>query len=69
MKNKIYELIEKSNSILLLTHKDPDGDAIGSVLAFYHFLTSINKSVHIVNLDMPIIIGFLPFSCFYQQNC
>lgn len=60
MKNKIYELIEKSNSILLLTHKDPDGDAIGSVLAFYHFLTSINKSVDMILSNIPKTFDFLP---------
>ena len=60
MRSKIWDEIEKSNSILLLTHESPDGDAIGSVLAFYHFLTSINKSVHMVILDMPKIFNFLP---------
>ena len=60
MRSKILDEIEKSNSILLLTHESPDGDAIGSVLAFYHFLISINKSVHMVILDMPKIFGFLP---------
>ena len=60
MRSKILDEIGKSNSILLLTHESPDGDAIGSVLAFYHYLTSINKSVHMVILDMPKIFGFLP---------
>jgi len=60
MKKKINELIKKSNSILLLTHETPDGDAIGSVLAFYHFLLSINKTVDMVILDIPKIYGFLP---------
>ena len=60
MKKKINELINKSNSILLLTHETPDGDAIGSVLAFYHFLISINKTVDMVILDIPKIYNFLP---------
>ena len=60
MRSKILDEIGESNSILLLTHESPDGDAIGSVLAFYHYLTSINKSVHMVILDMPKIFGFLP---------
>ena len=59
MKKEINELIKKSNSILLLTHETPDGDAIGSVLSFYHFLTSINKSVDMVILKMPKIYNFL----------
>lgn len=60
MRDKILDEISKSNSILLLTHESPDGDAIGSVLAFYHYLLSINKSVHMVILDMPQIFNFLP---------
>lgn len=60
MKKKINELINESNSILLLTHETPDGDAIGSVLAFYHFLLSINKTVDMVILDIPKIYDFLP---------
>lgn len=60
MKGRIWNEIEKSNSILLLTHESPDGDAIGSVLAFYHFLKSINKSACMVILDIPKVFNFLP---------
>lgn len=60
MKSKINNLINDSNSILLLTHVDPDGDAVGSVLAFYHYLTSINKNVDMVILNIPKIFDFLP---------
>ena len=59
MRSKIKNLIDNSNSILLLTHEGPDGDAIGSVLAFYHYLTSINKSVDMVILDIPKVFNFL----------
>lgn len=60
MVKKIQKLINDSNSILLLTHESPDGDAIGSVLAFYHYLTSINKTVEMVILDIPKVFNFLP---------
>ena len=60
MRSKIKQMIDDSNSILLLTHESPDGDAIGSVLAFYHFLTSINKTVDMVVLDIPKVFNFLP---------
>ena len=60
MKNQIKDLIDNSNSILLLTHESPDGDAVGSVLAIYHYLTSINKNVDMVILDVPKIFEFLP---------
>ena len=60
MRSKIKNLINESKSILLLTHVDPDGDAVGSVLAFYHYLSSINKNVDMVILDMPKVFDFLP---------
>lgn len=60
MRSKIDALIKDSKSILLLTHESPDGDAIGSVLAFYHYLTSINKTVDMVILDIPKVFNFLP---------
>ena len=61
MKNKIKSLIDNSSSILLLTHETPDGDAIGSVLGFYHYLNSVNKDVDMVILDIPKVFDFLPF--------
>ena len=47
MKNKIKSLIDSSNSILLLTHESPDGDAVGSVLGFYHYLSSLLIKVYL----------------------
>lgn len=60
MRSNIKNMIDNSDSILLLTHEGPDGDAIGSVLAFYHYLLSINKSVDMVILDIPRVFNFLP---------
>ena len=60
MKKQIKKLIDQSNSILLHTHESPDGDAIGSVLGFYHYLVSINKTVDMVILDIPKVFDFLP---------
>ena len=60
MRSKINDLINNCNSILLLTHVDPDGDAVGSVLSFYHYLNSINKDVDMIVLDIPKIFNFLP---------
>lgn len=60
MRKKIFKLIQESKSILVLTHKSPDGDAIGSSLAMYHYLKSINKDVDMVILDIPRVFQFLP---------
>lgn len=59
MKSSIFNLIKDSKSILLLTHESPDGDAIGSVMGFYHMLISINKTVDIVIPEMPDSFNFL----------
>lgn len=60
MRSRINDLINESKSVLLLTHVDPDGDAVGSVLAFYHYLISITKNVDMVILDIPKVFNFLP---------
>lgn len=44
-------VIHKSERIWISTHRNPDGDAIGSELALYHALTAIGKQVEIVNCD------------------
>jgi len=48
---EIVELINASDKILITTHKNPDGDAIGSELALYHALLRYDKSIRIINCD------------------
>ena len=60
MRSKIKKLIDDAESILLLSHESPDGDAVGSVLSMYHYLISINKTVDMVILDIPKVFNFLP---------
>lgn len=57
---KIRELIELSDSILILCHKSPDGDAVGSALAIYNVLSKQYKKVDIIIEDIPAIFNFLP---------
>ncbi len=37
-------IIEENRDFVLFTHQNPDGDAIGSILAFYYFLEELNKN-------------------------
>lgn len=60
MKKQIKKLIDDNNSILLLTHIRPDGDAVGSVLSLYIYLLTLNKDVDMVIIDAPLIFDFLP---------
>jgi phosphoesterase RecJ-like protein len=38
-----------ANNILLVCHVNPDGDAIGSQLALFHYLTSVGKNVEMIS--------------------
>lgn len=38
----------KAEKLVIVTHVSPDGDAIGSSLGLYHFLTSLEKSVNVI---------------------
>ena len=48
MSIKIDQIIKKSNKIILSTHEKPDADGLGSCIAFYYYLKSINKDVQII---------------------
>lgn len=56
-KVQISELIRNSNSVLVLAHADPDGDAIGSVLAMRLILQKLKKEVDVA------LFGSLPQNC------
>lgn len=61
--NEITKLLEKNNSFLITSHKNIDGDAIGSELALYFILKKLKKKPIILNQDrLPRIYNFLPDS-------
>ena len=41
-------LLEKANDIVLVGHFNPDGDAVGSTLGLYHFLSDMGKKVCVI---------------------
>lgn len=45
---QIMEAIEGAQKIVITTHLSPDGDALGSSLALYHFLKRRKKNVKVV---------------------
>ncbi|PCI96834.1 MAG: phosphoesterase [Flavobacteriales bacterium] len=49
--DKIKEVLDSSKLIVITTHKSPDGDAIGSSLALYHFLKKKGKEVSVIVPD------------------
>lgn len=61
MINRILQLIEQSQTILIAAHGNPDGDAIGSTLALANALQEMGKDVLAYNQDRaPLEYSFLP---------
>jgi len=48
-KKELSYYLDNSYNILLICHINPDGDAIGSMLALYHFLMSKGKRVDMIS--------------------
>lgn len=44
-------IIKNSNRILLFAHSGPDGDTVGSNLAFYYYIKSLGKQVDVACFD------------------
>ncbi|MDR3339056.1 MAG: bifunctional oligoribonuclease/PAP phosphatase NrnA [Candidatus Symbiothrix sp.] len=45
---KAKKLTDKYDKIVIVTHISPDGDALGSALALYHFLLESGKMVNVI---------------------
>lgn len=56
----ISEILKSKNDIIITTHVNPDGDAIGSSIALAAFLRSIGKNVKVINISpTPWNLSFL----------
>lgn len=51
---QFIDLVKERNNILMVSHHKPDGDTLGSSLAFAHYLESINKSYRHFCVDRPV---------------
>lgn len=58
--DSIKEKIENANSVLILTHENPDGDAIGSSIGFMHGLKKLDKKVDVYIPELSRVYDFLP---------
>jgi phosphoesterase RecJ-like protein len=57
----IIDQLNQSRSILVVSHTNPDGDAIGALLAAGLAFRAMGKKVHIVNESaIPAVYRFLP---------
>lgn len=58
---RIIELLKKTNKVAITGHVNPDGDSLGSMLALYHYLVSIGKTVQLLlDDDISAMYDFLP---------
>ena len=51
LSRKIWKEIDRAKNILLHIHSGPDGDSVGSALAFYFVLKNMGKNVTIIGGD------------------
>lgn len=59
----IHTLIKKSKNILILSHHNPDGDAVGSSLSLYFLLKKLNRKVNIILPNtFPEFLTWMPHS-------
>ncbi|PWH83320.1 DHH family phosphoesterase [Algibacter marinivivus] len=57
----IKELLSTKKKIVIIPHKNPDGDAIGSTLGLYHYLIRGNHKVHVLAPnDYPSFLKWIP---------
>lgn len=63
--NKVFtdtalKYISNAKNIVIVSHKNPDGDAIGSGLALMHFFKDLNKkAVFIVPNQLPLYLNWM----------
>lgn len=66
---KIGDLIQKSQKILILSHKNPDGDTIGSAIGLYQVFLNMGKQPALRCVDVPApVFNFLPHIKEYRQE-
>ncbi|WP_457561319.1 DHH family phosphoesterase [Caminibacter sp.] len=57
-----FEKIKEAQKIVLISHINPDGDALGSSLSMYPILKNMGKKVTVFNVTKPLLqyLDFLP---------
>lgn len=69
---EIKKLLATPQNIVIIPHKNPDGDAIGSSLALYHYLKATHQVTIVAPNDFPAFLKWMPSSTtiklFDKQN-
>lgn len=57
----VKDIVSAGSKFVIVAHKNPDGDAVGSSLAMYHFLRSLGKSAAVVLQNpFPEFLSWMP---------
>ena len=57
----VRQIVENGRKFVVLAHKNPDGDAVGSTLAMCHFLLSMGKEAVVVLPNVfPAFLSWVP---------
>ena len=59
---EIQELLSSPQKIVIIPHRNPDGDAIGSSLAMYHYLSEKHEVTVVAPNDYPSFLKWMPSS-------
>lgn len=54
-----YSLLSGIDNILILSHRSPDGDAVGSMFALYHILKDMGKNVRCISDEISRPLNFV----------
>lgn len=58
---EVKALLSTSKNIVIIPHKNPDGDAIGSTLALYHYLSGLGHNATVITPnDYPNFLKWIP---------
>lgn len=58
---EIKKACDKVNNVVIISHRNPDGDAIGSALGLYHVLKNMGKNPTVITPnDYPDFLQWLP---------
>lgn len=58
---RVLEAVNRADSVLLVSHKSPDGDTLGSALALYQTLSLMGKKPLVACVDAPSpVYSFMP---------
>ena len=57
----LHSVISSAQHVVLLTHQSPDGDAMGSSLAMYHYIKSLGKDAQVIVPNaFPDFLAWMP---------